>query len=185
MLTAGRAGAGELHRHPESFFQANRYLLPQLVGAVIDAVPDDGEILDLYAGVGLFSVTLAATGRERIVAVEGDRASGSDLRRNAAACGAAVRAILGSVEQYVQSRTRAPATVIVDPPRAGISREAMQAIVRLGAARMVYVSCDPATMARDARRLVDGGYRLESLRAFDLFPNTPHVETMGVFRLPV
>jgi tRNA/tmRNA/rRNA uracil-C5-methylase (TrmA/RlmC/RlmD family) len=51
----------------------------------------------------------------------------------------------------------------------------------MGAPRIVYVSCDPATMARDARRLLDGGYRLESLRAFDLFPNTPHVECVGVF----
>jgi 23S rRNA (uracil1939-C5)-methyltransferase len=57
----------------------------------------------------------------------------------------------------------------------------MTSLVKLGAPRLVYVSCDPATMARDARRLVDGGYRLESLRAFDLFPNTPHVECVGVF----
>jgi len=57
----------------------------------------------------------------------------------------------------------------------------MQAVVARGAHRVVYVSCDPATMARDARRLLDGGYRLTSLRGFDLFPNTPHVEAMGVF----
>lgn len=182
VLTSGRAGAGELHRHPESFFQANRHLLPELVGTVLDAVPAEGDVLDLYAGVGLFSVSLAASGRERITAVEGDRTSGSDLRRNASACGAALRVIVGSVEQHVATRQRAPHTIIVDPPRTGISKEAMQAVVRLGAARIVYVSCDPATMARDARRLVDGGYRLESLRAFDLFPNTPHVETLGIFQ---
>jgi 23S rRNA (uracil1939-C5)-methyltransferase len=57
----------------------------------------------------------------------------------------------------------------------------MQAVASLGAERIVYVSCDPATMARDARRLLDGGYRLTSLRAFDLFPNTPHLEALGVF----
>ena len=62
-----------------------------------------------------------------------------------------------------------------------MSREAMQAIVAVAATRIVYVSCDPATMARDARRLLDGGYELESLQAFDLFPNTPHVESLGVF----
>jgi 23S rRNA (uracil1939-C5)-methyltransferase len=57
----------------------------------------------------------------------------------------------------------------------------MEAVVAVGAGQVIYVSCDPPTMARDARRLVDGGYRLSSLRAFDLFPNTPHVETLGVF----
>ena len=71
--------------------------------------------------------------------------------------------------------------VIIDPPRTGMSTDAMTSLLKIGAPRIVYVSCDPATMARDARRLVDGGYRLESLRAFDLFPNTPHIESLGVF----
>ena len=85
------------------------------------------------------------------------------------------------MEQYLKRRRERAATIIVDPPRTGISREAMTAVVRAAAARVVYVSCDPATMARDARRLVDGGYELTSLTAFDLFPNTPHVESLGVF----
>ena len=75
----------------------------------------------------------------------------------------------------------ARSSIIVDPPRTGISKDAMEAIARHGAARIVYVSCDPPTMARDARRMLDAGYRLGSLRGFDLFPNTPHVETVGVF----
>ena len=181
VLTSGRAGSGELHRHPESFFQTNRFLLPQLVGAVLDAVPSAGEVLDLYAGVGLFSVSLAATGRERIIAVEGDRTSGADLQHNATGCGAAIRVVVCSVEQHLARRAHRADTIVVDPPRTGISKEAMEAVVRHGASRVIYVSCDPATMARDARRLLDGGYVLESLRAFDLFPNTPHVETLGVF----
>jgi 23S rRNA (uracil1939-C5)-methyltransferase len=114
--------------------------------------------------------------------VEGDRPSGLDLQRNAAAWGAAIRVVVGSVEQHLMRRPRAADTIIVDPPRTGISKEAMQAAVRHGAARIIYVSCDPATMARDSRRLLDGGYRLVSLEAFDLFPNTPHVETLGVFQ---
>ena len=89
--------------------------------------------------------------------------------------------VVESVELYVAAPRREAATVIVDPPRTGISKAAMKAVAALGASRVVYVSCDPATMARDARRLLDTGYRLESLRAFDLFPNTPHVECMGVF----
>lgn len=181
VLTGGRAGSGDLQRHAESFFQANRFLLPALVGTVIESVRP-GSVLDLYAGAGLFAVSLAATGREGIVAVEGDRSSAGDLLRNAAACGPAVRVVTGSVEEYLARRAGPrPDTIIVDPPRTGISKPAMQAAVARKAPRVVYVSCDPATMARDARRLLDGGYQLASLTAFDLFPNTPHVECVGVF----
>jgi 23S rRNA (uracil1939-C5)-methyltransferase len=181
-LTGGRAGAGDLERHAESFFQANRFLLPGLVTTVLDAVLPEGEVLDLYAGVGLFSVSLASSGREGITAVEGDRTSGVDLQRNAAACGAAIRVLLGSVEEHAARRwARSPRTILVDPPRTGMSKEAMEAVVRHGADRVLYVSCDPPTMARDARRLLDGGYRLSALSGFDLFPNTPHVESVGVF----
>lgn len=177
LVTAGRAVSGELRRHAESFFQANRFLLPSLVTLVLDETPEDGRVLDLYAGVGLFSIALAATGRDRITAVEGDAASGADLEQNAGAFGNAVRAIVGSVEEHVT----AAETVIVDPPRTGISKAAMERIATSGARRIIYVSCDVPTMARDARRLVDAGYRVAALRGFDLFPNTPHVETVGVF----
>jgi len=168
-------------RGPESFFQANRYLIPALVTAVVGAVHLSGCVLDLYAGVGLFSIALAASGRTGITAVEGDRASGSDLRRNAAAFAGAVALELDSVEAALR-RGRPPLeTVIVDPPRTGISAEALTSLAALRATRIVYVSCDPATMARDARKLLDAGYSLDALQAFDLFPNTPHVECLGVF----
>jgi 23S rRNA (uracil1939-C5)-methyltransferase len=180
-LTAGRAAAGELRRRPVSFFQGNRFVLPALVTAVLDVVPADRGILDLYAGVGLFSAALAATGRTGITAVEGDRDSGGDLKGNAAAFAHAVRAIVGRVEDQVTRGLPRAETVVVDPPRTGISREAMDAIVQHGASRIVYVSCDPPTMARDARRLLDAGYALQSLEGFDFFPNTPHIETLGVF----
>jgi len=179
-LTGGAAAQGTLERHAESFFQANRFLLPSLVDAVMRAVPADGAVLDLYAGVGLFSVCLAAAGRKRLSAVEGDRTSGKDLARNAAPYGA-LRVSIDSVEEYLARHKPRAATVLVDPPRTGMSREAMRAIVAICADRVIYVSCDPATMARDARRLLDGGYDLASLQAFDLFPNTPHVESLGVF----
>ena len=179
-LTGGRASKGELARNPESFFQANRFLLPTLVSTVLDAVPSEGGVLDLYAGVGLFSMALAATGRDRITAVEGDRTSGRDLRRNAREW-PGVRATIAGVEEFLARHRDRAQTIVVDPPRTGISKEAMDAVVRQGAARIVYVSCDPPTMARDARRLLDQGYGLRPLVAFDLFPNTPHVETVGVF----
>jgi 23S rRNA (uracil1939-C5)-methyltransferase len=181
VLTRGRVPHGALRRHAESFFQANRYLVADLVAAVVESIAADGPVLDLYAGVGLFSVALAGSGRREIVAVEGDRMSGTDLDVNAAPWGSAVAVTLDSVERYLSSPPSRVDTVIVDPPRTGISNQAMASVLTLLAPRIVYVSCDPATMARDARRLVDGGYTLQSLRAFDLFPNTPHIESLGVF----
>jgi 23S rRNA (uracil1939-C5)-methyltransferase len=180
-LTAGRTTIGLLRRRPTSFFQGNRFLLPALVTRVLDAVPADASVLDLYAGVGLFSVALAATGHSRIVAVEGDRSAGGDLRDNAAPYASTLKAVVGRVEDYIARRGPTAGTIVVDPPRTGISKEAMEAIARHGASRVVYVSCDPPTMARDARRLLEAGYTLETIEGFDLFPNTPHVETLGVF----
>ena len=181
-LTSGRAKRGVLRRSAQSFFQANRFLLPSLVTAVMDAVPGEGEVLDLYAGVGLFSVALAGVGRTQITAVEGDRSGSADLVENTAQFSGAITAVRDSVESYLTAaRSIRARTVIVDPPRTGISRAAMGMVASHGADRIIYVSCDPATMARDARRLVGAGYALESMRAFDLFPNTPHVETLAVF----
>jgi 23S rRNA (uracil1939-C5)-methyltransferase len=182
VLTRGRVPDGALRRHAESFFQANRYLVADLVAAVVDSIAADGPVLDLYAGVGLFSVALAGSGWRDVMAVEKDRVSGADLEVNAAPWSRAVAVSLDSVEGYLSSSPPRVDTVIVDPPRTGISTQAMASILTLLAPRIVYVSCDPATMARDARRLLDGGYALESLRAFDLFPNTPHIESLGVFR---
>ena len=86
-----------------------------------------------------------------------------------------------SVEQYLgASRGRIPQTVVLDPPRTGVSREAMSGLLALKVPRIVYVSCDVATLARDVKRCVEAGYRLEHIEAFDLFPNTAHVETLAV-----
>lgn len=181
-LTGGRAAAGSLQRRAESFFQANRFLLPSLVTAVMEQVPHDGEVLDLYAGVGLFSVSLAGAGRRAMIAVEGDRTSGADLLLNVGPFADAIAVSTTSVEEYLgRRRGRAAETIVIDPPRTGVSKVAMQAVARHGARRVIYVSCDPPTMARDARRLLDAGYTMTSLSAFDLFPNTPHVESLGVF----
>jgi 23S rRNA (uracil1939-C5)-methyltransferase len=185
VLTEGRVAEGEVRRRPASFFQGNRFLLPRLVTTVLGAVPAEGGVLDLYAGVGLFAVALAGAGHLAITAVEGDRAAGADLEANAEAFGGALAVALGPVEEHLARRSGPPAaTIVVDPPRTGISKAAMEAIAKHGARRIVYVSCDPATLARDARRLLDAGYRLLSLEGFDLFPNTPHVETVGVFVTP-
>ncbi len=169
-----------LMHHVQSFFQGNRYLLPQLIDRVLQQVPD-GTVMDLYAGVGLFAVSLGARNRGHIVAVEGDRSSGRDLESNAAAYGGAIRVEQMSVESYLRgSRVRQPDTIVLDPPRTGLSPEAMSGMLALATSRVVYVSCDPATLARDVRRFAEVGYRLEHIEAFDLFPNTAHIETLAV-----
>jgi 23S rRNA (uracil1939-C5)-methyltransferase len=181
-VTGRDAGGAVLQRRAESFFQGNRFLLPELVGAVIDEIPHDGEVLDLYAGVGLFSVALASLGRSEITAVEGDRSSGADLRENARAHGPRLDARIQRVEDYLAALPLArTTTIVIDPPRTGLSKEAAGAMLRHRPQRIVYVSCDPATLARDARKFLDGGYRLDRVRAFDLFPNTPHVEAVAGF----
>jgi 23S rRNA (uracil1939-C5)-methyltransferase len=171
-----------LKRQAHAFFQGNRYLLSSLLGAVCDSVPQ-GRVLDLYAGVGLFAVSLARRGDAQVVAIEGDRTSAADLKDNATVSGADIEARHQPVEVFLQSRhAKAFDTVIVDPPRTGMTKDALTLAIALRAERVVYVSCDVATFARDARLLVDGGYRMVAVRAFDLFPNTAHVETLAIFQ---
>jgi 23S rRNA (uracil1939-C5)-methyltransferase len=174
-----------LRRHAASFFQANRYLVPNLVAAVHRAAGDsNGPIIDLYAGVGLFAITLAAARPDaRIIAVEGDPSSARDLAANAETL-SGIEVEHSSVEHYLErlasTSTEPPSTLIVDPPRTGMSKQALDGVLRARASRLVYVSCDVATLSRDLRRMIDAGYRLDHLEAFDLFPNTAHVESLAV-----
>jgi 23S rRNA (uracil1939-C5)-methyltransferase len=116
-----------------------------------------------------------------VTLVEGDRTSGADLESNAAPFSGRVKLLRRSVEAAVAGRLGEFATCIVDPPRAGLSPEARTGVLRLSPGRIVYVSCDVATLARDARVLVDGGYGLGGVAGVDLVPSTAHVETVAVF----
>lgn len=167
-----------LTRHARSFFQGNRFLIDALVDHVIGAI-DTAPILDLYAGVGLFSVAASASGKGRVTAVEGEVFSAADLKRNAS--GREITVVIDAVETFLPHARGQVQTVIVDPPRTGMSKSAIAGVIALRAPRLVYVSCDIATLARDARLLLDSGYRIVSTRAFDLFPNTAHVETVIAF----
>ncbi len=169
----------KLRRHVLAFFQGNRHLLRDFVAHVVAQVPEQSAIIDLYAGAGLFAVSAAAARGARVTAVEGDRLGAADLDANAKASGGAITSVHQGVEAFAAGFRSPVDMAIVDPPRTGMSREALEGVIRIRAPRLVYVSCDVATLARDARRLVDAGYELNALDAFDLFPNTPHVETVA------
>lgn len=185
--TAPDAPAVTLARHTTAFFQANRFLLPWLMQHVVGSIAG-GPVLDLYAGVGLFGLAAAAAGHGPVTLVEGDRTSGEDLESNAGPYGGRVRIMRRSVEAALGSlagaggrASEAFATCIADPPRTGLSPDARHGLLRLSPRRIVYVSCDVATLARDARALADAGYTLGDITGVDLFPSTAHVETVAVF----
>jgi 23S rRNA (uracil1939-C5)-methyltransferase len=170
-----------LTRQARSFFQANRYLLSRLAARVAALTPS-GPVVDLYAGVGLFAIAIAARGESPVIAVEGDAAGAEDLARNAKPFGDRVRVRHQPVERVESALPRArESTIIVDPPRTGLSREALDRVLSWRAPRLIYVSCDVATLARDARAIVEAGYGLATVEAFDLFPETAHVESVVAF----
>ncbi len=175
----------ELRRDVRAFFQGNRYLVEALVAEVVDRVPS-GPVVDLYAGVGVFGLAVALLGGDDVTLVEGDEVSGANLAWNTTVVGGRTRSVQSSVEGFLD-RTAVGAlgtlgaTVVIDPPRIGLSRDALRGLLRAAPERVVYVSCDPPTLARDARGLIDGGYALGEIALFDLFPNTAHVETVTTF----
>lgn len=181
-----RAGRERLGLSPGVFAQANALLLDALADAVLAAAGAGASALELYAGAGFFTLGLARR-FERVVAVESDPAAARDLACNATAAAGGgprrVRVVEARVEPWLaagEALALAPEVVVLDPPRGGVGSAAAEALARLPARRLVHLSCDPATLARDVAVLVERGWRLASLHAFDLFPQTPHVETLAV-----
>ena len=170
-----RTKAGALRVSGGAFFQVNRFLVEELVGIV--AAGRSGDIaLDLYAGVGLFSAALASSFRH-IVAVESSQGSAADLKYNSPRN---VKAVRSTVDAYLagQGAKVRPDYVVVDPPRAGLGERVASGVAKLGAPRVTYVACDPATLARDLITLMGAGYRVERLHLVDLFPQTYHIESV-------
>jgi 23S rRNA (uracil1939-C5)-methyltransferase len=158
-----------------AFFQSNRHLIPELIRIV--TVGQKGETaLDLYAGAGLFSLPLAAN-FQRIVAVESSPLSFPDLRRNLPPHAKAVRSTAEAYLQEAGKKLR-PELIVVDPPRTGLGSSVARSLAQSGSPRITYVSCDPATLARDLTRLVEGGYHVTEAHLIDLFPQTYHLETI-------
>ncbi len=158
-----------------AFFQVNRYLVDELVSVVTGSVHGD-LALDLYAGVGLFSVALARS-FHHIFGVEASQTSHGDLVQNVPAN---VKAVGARTEEYLRSRPvrNRPDLVVLDPPRTGAGKAVIRSLVELGAPRVRYVSCDPATLARDIAPLLAAGYHIGEAHLFDLFPGTFHIESV-------
>jgi 23S rRNA (uracil1939-C5)-methyltransferase len=165
-----------------SFFQVHTALAGELVQYVLRELRvQPGEtIFDLYAGVGLFSAFLAQEGA-RVIAIEDSSRACSDFEQNLKEFDD-VELYEAAVEITLPAIRSRPDAVIVDPPRAGLSRKAVQQLIDLAPPRLVYVSCDPATLARDGRRLAEAGYHLERCTPIDLFPQTFHIETVSLWQ---
>ena len=159
-----------------SFFQVNRFLIDRLVEVAIGEA-EGGSALDLYAGVGLFAKTLTGRFRE-VAAVETGGSAFRDLEFNMQRAGLAVACVKQTAEDYLAALDATPDWIVADPPRAGLGKQVARELLRLRAPRLTIVACDPSTLARDLRVLLDGGYRLKSSTLVDLFPQTYHLETV-------
>ena len=165
-----------------SFFQVNRFLLDELVRGVLrDA---RGKLaLDLFAGVGLFSLPLANR-FERLIAVESNPAAARDLENNLTASGAASPNWRHTtVEAFLDHWHERPELVVLDPPRTGVAARALTRLAKLAPAEILYLSCDPATLARDLAFLTGEqqkapGYHISELHLVDIFPQTYHIEAL-------
>ena len=181
-------GAYRYRVNDQSFFQVNSGVAELLVGEVLRAVDfrSGQRVLDLYCGVGLFTVPLAVVGA-RITGIEQSATSVEDARHNLheAGCADWARVIAANVRDGLQQPdviSEQWDTVVVDPPRTGIERESLLALVALQPRTIVYVSCDPASLARDVKVLVKYGWTLIYAQPLDMFPQTHHVETVALLR---
>jgi 23S rRNA (uracil1939-C5)-methyltransferase len=178
-----RVGAFEYRVSAPSFFQANTAGASALVSLVLERLGADGSdrVLDLFAGVGTFTLPLSAVAGE-VAAIEGAGSSVRDLRANLERARLQADVMPGDAARALADAGEFDLAV-VDPPRAGMAPDALKALVRTRARRICYVSCDSATLARDVRTLRDAGYRLVSATPMDMFPQTWHVETLAVLEL--
>ncbi|MGD8819920.1 MAG: 23S rRNA (uracil(1939)-C(5))-methyltransferase RlmD [Anaerolineae bacterium] len=164
-----------------SFFQVNTGGAEALVALVGEYLaPDKGDaLLDLYCGVGLFGLSLADQ-VGRVTGIESEPSAAADFLHNANEL-EQIKLIEGEVQRGLDTWDDHADLIVLDPPRSGAGRRTMEEIARLAPRRVAYVSCDPATLARDARVLVDAGFDLDRVQPVDLFPQTYHVESLALF----
>lgn len=166
-----------------SFFQVNLQVAGKMVEYILSLLPG-GEIaclLDLYCGVGLFSAFIANR-VARLVCIESSHSACLDFADNLDRFNN-VELYEGSADVILPMLNLYPDTVIADPPRAGLGLKTLDALIKLAPGQIIYVSCDPATMARDAARLIKHGYLCSGVTPFDMFPQTSHIETISSYQL--
>ncbi|MBE3595934.1 MAG: 23S rRNA (uracil(1939)-C(5))-methyltransferase RlmD [Hydrogenibacillus sp.] len=180
-----RIGAFRFRISPRSFFQVNPEQTERLYETARDFAALTGRetVIDAYAGVGTIALYLAPQAA-RVIAVESVPDAVRDARQNASTNRISnAEFIVGAAEEVLKrwaEAGRSADVVVVDPPRKGLAPEVIEAILTVSPRRLVYVSCNPSTLARDARRLVDGGYRLSAVQPVDMFPQTVHVEAVAL-----
>ena len=169
---------------PETFFQANRFLLAPFLNEVIQqAGPSPKHVLELYSGVGFFSIPLSQIATE-LIGVEEHRGAVRQAQENAHINERwNLRFLEGQVDRTLRSASVKPDVVVLDPPRAGCGAKTALRLTELGPQRVVYVSCNPSTFAREASVFLSHGYELRRITLVDQFPNTYHIEMVGLFEL--
>jgi 23S rRNA (uracil1939-C5)-methyltransferase len=165
-----------------SFFQVNTAMAGKMVAHLLERLPVTAEAtaLDVYCGVGLFSAFLAPR-LGRLIGIESAPSACEDFVANLDEF-ENVELYEGPAEDVLPGLDVRADVAVVDPPRAGLEKPVLEALLALGPETLAYVSCDPSTLARDARRLIDGGYRLVDVTPFDLFPQTYHIESISLFQ---
>jgi 23S rRNA (uracil1939-C5)-methyltransferase len=164
-----------------SFFQVNQFIAEKMVSILTEKIRLTKEmvILDVYCGVGLFSVFMASL-VSRCLGVEGSPSACKDYAFNLDAYDN-VELYEGTAEEVLPLLEVKPNLVLLDPPRSGVERLALDALVRMAPEQLVYTSCNPATLARDAKRLIEAGYKLEESILLDMFPQTFYIESLNLF----
>jgi SAM-dependent methyltransferases related to tRNA (uracil-5-)-methyltransferase len=164
-----------------SFFQVNTPMAEKMVQHLLTCLPVSlsGTLLDVYCGVGLFSAFLAPK-CERVIGIESSPSACEDFAVNLDEFDN-VELYEGLAEEVIPYFEAKPEIVLVDPPRAGLEKRVVDGILELRPRFMAYVSCDPSTLARDSKRLIEGGYKLKQVTPFDLFPQTYHIESISLF----
>lgn len=164
-----------------SFFQVNTLMAEKMVEHLIANLPvsSSATLLDVYCGVGLFSAFLAPKCK-RLIGIESSPSACEDFAVNLDEFDN-VELYEDEAEAVIPHLEAKPDIVVVDPPRAGLERAVVDGLLRMNPSLVAYVSCDPSTLARDAARLIQGGYRLRDVTPFDMFPQTYHIESVSLF----